>query len=132
MKQYLIFALLLSFSLVSCNKNKSSASVIKPQFISDQDFSTSVLDKEGLVVVDFWATWCGPCRDMDPVIQDLANHHRDVTFVKIDVDKNKQVKEQYSVWGLPTIVFFKDGKEVSRQVGLTTEGTVNNKINRFK
>jgi len=117
--------------LFSCKKNGAS-SVIKPQFISDSQFQTEVLDTDQLVVVDFWASWCGPCKSMDPVLQNLATNNPDVKFVKIDTDKHHKIKDDFSIYGLPTLLYIKNGKEISRTVGLTTEGTVRNNINRWR
>ena len=69
---------------------------------------------------------------MDPEINQLANEFRDVKFVKIDTDRNDKIKDQYSIYGLPTLLYMKNGKEISRTVGLTTQGTVRNNINRWK
>lgn len=133
MKQLLIICLSIGL-FISCNKNSTipRTSVKKPAFVSDAQFESQVLNEPGLVVVDFWASWCGPCRAMDPVLIDLVRKYPDVKFVKVDTDKQYITKASYGINALPTIVFIKQGEEVSRLVGLTTEQTVINHINRLK
>ena len=69
---------------------------------------------QGVVVVDFYATWCGPCRALAPVLEQLQN----TKVVKVDVDQNQQLGVQYNIAALPTVVFLKDGQEMDRVVGL--------------
>ncbi|KAJ4828399.1 hypothetical protein Tsubulata_027351 [Turnera subulata] len=77
----------------------------------------SAKDSPQLMVIDFAATWCGPCKFMEPVIQNLASKYTDVQFVKLDVDELPEVAQEYMVQGMPTFVLVKRGKEVDRVMG---------------
>lgn len=79
------------------------------------------LIKEGIVVVDFFATWCGPCKMLGPIIEKLGNSMNDVKFIKVDVDKHEELARRYGVMSIPTIIFFKDGKEVTKRIGFIPE-----------
>lgn len=68
-------------------------------------------------VIDFWATWCGPCKLMNPIIDEVEKENPDLTITRIDIDSNKDMVEQYNVQSVPTYVILKDGKEVDRIVG---------------
>lgn len=134
MKKLFLFGSIL-FALLSCgSSNRLSppkplkTSVVKPQFISDESFTVEVIENEGIVVVDFWADWCGPCKEMDPVLVELANQFPEIKFVKIDIDENELQKAYYDVRGLPAILFFKNGVMERSQIGLTTKQTVINHI----
>ena len=74
--------------------------------------------KKGLTVVDFWATWCAPCRVQGPIIEDLSKEMKNVKFGKLDVDHNREVAQRYGIRAIPTLIIFKDGKVVDKIVGL--------------
>lgn len=85
--------------------------------ITQDAFKQEVLEKKGLVFVDFHAEWCGPCKMTGPIIDQLAGEMGDVSFVKVDVDQNANLASQYSVFSIPTFIVFKDGKAVNQFVG---------------
>lgn len=85
--------------------------------LSNEAFQQSVIAAKGLVFVDFYAEWCGPCKLTSPIIEQLAQDHPDVTFYKVDVDANGELASQYSVFSIPTFVMFKDGKIVAQFSG---------------
>ena len=68
-------------------------------------------------VIDFWATWCGPCKLMNPIIDEVEKENPDLTITRIDIDSNKDMVEQYNIQSVPTYVILKDGKEVDRIIG---------------
>lgn len=84
---------------------------------NQENFQKDVLDKKGLVFVDFYADWCGPCRMTGPIIEELANELKDIFFVKVNVDENPQLTSEYQVFSIPTFIIFKDGKTVHQFVG---------------
>lgn len=85
---------------------------------SDKDFDTQVLQNKLPVLVDFWATWCGPCKMAEPVLEELSEGYKEkVLIMKLNVDENPVMSQKYGVMSIPTTVLFKEGKEVGRQVG---------------
>ena len=97
--------------------------------ISDQEFNEIVKNGHKLVVVDFFAEWCMPCLMLSPVIEELAEEMKEVKFVKINVDDNKELAGKYQVSSIPCLILFKDGKEVERLIGNQTQEEIENKIN---
>ncbi|MCH9691930.1 MAG: thioredoxin TrxA [Gammaproteobacteria bacterium] len=86
--------------------------------ITDTEFETEVLKAEGPVLVDFWAQWCGPCKMIAPVLEDLSSHYGDkLKIVKVDVDANKESPAKYNVRGIPTLLLFKGGSLEGTKVG---------------
>ncbi|NOZ71546.1 MAG: thioredoxin [Chloroflexi bacterium] len=90
----------------------------KPIHISDAEFEEKILKADKLAIVDLWAEWCGPCHVIAPTIEDLAvEYDGRVVVAKLDVDHNPVTPGRYGIMGIPTVLFFKDGKEVDRVVG---------------
>ena len=85
--------------------------------VTDDSFRAEVLESELPVVVDFWAAWCGPCRVMSPVLEELAAERDDLRVVKVDVDANQRVAAEYGVLSMPTFMVFRDGEPVGSIVG---------------
>ncbi|MFH1183144.1 MAG: thioredoxin [Candidatus Moraniibacteriota bacterium] len=90
--------------------------------IKDADFKKEVEDHEGLVLVDFWASWCGPCQSAAPIVDSVADEMKNkVKVVKLNVDENQSTASKFGVMSIPTFIFFRDGKEVERKVGLQSK-----------
>lgn len=90
----------------------------QPVVISDQDFDQAVLQAPELVLVDFWAPWCGPCRVVGPMVEELAQEYSGrLKVAKLNVDENPQTPVKYSVMSIPTLILFKGGQVVTQIVG---------------
>jgi len=85
--------------------------------INADQFQNEVLNQKGLVFVDFYADWCGPCKMTSPIIEELANEVKEVKFVKVNVDENPDLASQYNIFSIPTFLIFKDGKVIHQFVG---------------
>jgi len=82
----------------------------------------------GVVVVDFWAEWCGPCKRLIPIFEELSGEMEAVKFFKINVDTEQELATEYGVMSIPTLIFMKDGKEVDRSVGALNKDVLKKKI----
>jgi thioredoxin 1 len=101
----------------------------KPTAVSDNDFSKEVLEADKAVLVDFWATWCGPCRMIAPIVEELAKDHEDkLKVVKLDVDANTITAQKYGVMSIPTLILFKGGQPAERLVGYMPKAQLESKI----
>jgi thioredoxin 1 len=88
-----------------------------PTAVTDTTFQAEVLESERPVVVDFWAAWCGPCRVMSPILEEIAQERDDLRVVKVDTDANQRVAAEYGVLSMPTFMVFRDGAPVGQIVG---------------
>jgi len=90
----------------------------KPVTVDESNFDQIVLKAKMPALVDFWATWCGPCRMVAPVVEELADEYDGkIGFAKLDVDQNPKIASRYGIMSIPTLILFKDGKPVSNMVG---------------
>jgi len=96
---------------------------------TDKNFGETALDKGNVAVVDFWAEWCGPCRLIGPIIEDLAKDYDGKALIgKVNVDENPETSMKYSVRSIPTILFIKDGEVVDKHVGTATKAALQGKL----
>lgn len=96
---------------------------------TDSNFQETALADDTLAVVDFWAEWCGPCRMVTPIIEELSKDYDGKAIIgKVNVDNNPEVSMKYGVRSIPTILFIKNGEIVDKQVGATSKANLENKI----
>ncbi len=97
--------------------------------ISDASFSKEVLEAEGPILVDFWAEWCGPCRQIGPALEEIAEaRSSEIGITKINIDENPETPGQYGVRGIPTLMIFNKGELVSTKVGAAPKSTLDSWI----
>ena len=87
------------------------------EHVTDGDFQAEVLENEHPVLVDFWAPWCGPCRVVAPVLEEIAGERENLRIVKVNIDENQQTAMNYQILAIPTMVLFRDGQEAKRIQG---------------
>lgn len=93
--------------------------------VTDTSFDQDVLKSEGLVLVDFWAEWCGPCKTIAPSLEELSNEMAgEITIAKINIDENPNTPTKYGVRGIPTMMLFKDGEVAGTKVGASPKGQI--------
>lgn len=89
--------------------------------VTDATFEEEVLKSEKPVMVDFWATWCGPCQMLGPIVEQVAGETEDIKICKMDVDENPATAMKYQIMSIPTMILYKYGQEVARNIGLVSK-----------
>lgn len=103
-----------------------------PATLQDSNFKKEILDHKGVAFVDFWAPWCGPCRIVGPIIEELAIDYADKVKVgKLNVDDNQKTARDFGVMSIPTMVIFKDGKEVDRIIGAMPKQVIADRLDKW-
>ncbi|MCG8490074.1 MAG: thioredoxin TrxA [Sneathiellales bacterium] len=93
--------------------------------VTDASFEQDVLKSDGLVLVDFWAEWCGPCKSIAPALEEISNEMAgEITVAKINIDENPNTPTKYGVRGIPTMMLFKDGEVAGTKVGASPKGQI--------
>ena len=97
--------------------------------VNDSIFNKEVLEKDGKVLVDFWAPWCGPCRMQAPILDKLAqSDETDIKITKLNTEENPNIAVRYNIQSIPTIIIFENGKEIERLVGIQPENVLKEKL----
>jgi len=103
-----------------------------PEQVTDSTFKQEVLDSNVPVLVDFWAPWCGPCRMVAPVVDEIASQYEgQLKVVKLNTDENPQVASQYGIRSIPTLMIFKGGQKVDMVVGAVPKTTLANTLDKY-
>ena len=92
--------------------------------ITKENFDSEVVKADGTVLVDFWATWCGPCRMLSPIVDAVASEHPEVKVGKINVDEQPELAQQFGIMRIPTLIVFKNGTKVNESIGLVPKEKV--------
>lgn len=104
---------------------------MKPIELTDQTFDAEI-KKNSIVVVDFWASWCAPCRFLSPIVEELANDYDGkITFGKVDVDANQHVSAEYNITSIPTVIMFKNGKVADMSIGAVPKAMLEAKLKKL-
>jgi len=112
-------------------KKAESETISIPITLNDANFS-EVIKKHPLIVIDCWAAWCGPCRIVAPIIDELAKEHvGEIVFGKLNVDENPETATQFNIMGIPTLLIMKDGSEVDRMVGAAPKLLIENRLKKY-
>ena len=92
--------------------------------INEKGFENLVLKSKDKVLVDFYATWCGPCRMLRPILDEIASERSDINIMSIDVDEARSLAEKYGIISIPCVILFQDGKEIKRSIGLKSKSEI--------
>jgi len=100
--------------------------------VNTSNWENEVLKAEGLVMIDFWAAWCGPCRMISPTVEELAKEYKGkIKVLKLNTDENSEIATRYKIMGIPTIMFFKNGVKLDQIVGVVPKQQLKAKIESF-
>ncbi|MFC2138651.1 thioredoxin [Bacteroidota bacterium] len=109
--------------------NENQKNIIMTIEVSDANFDEQVVKSDKLVLVDFWAEWCGPCRMVAPIVKELSEDYEGkIVVAKLDVDSNPETAGKYGIRNIPTVLFFKGGKVVDKQVGAVPKANLATKV----
>lgn len=96
--------------------------------ITKDNFEEKVLNNKKTVLIDFWASWCGPCKMLSPIVSEIANENSDIDVGKINVDEEAELSLEFSIMSIPTLIVFRDGKAVKKSIGLVSKEEISELI----
>ncbi len=97
--------------------------------LNDQNFKQEVEDFKGVIMIDFWAPWCGPCQVSGPIVEEVSENIKEkAKIAKLNVDENNEIASKFGVMSIPTFIFIKDGKEIERKIGMQSKEEMIRKI----
>lgn len=99
--------------------------------LNNENFKSEIENSDKVVIVDFFATWCGPCKMLTPVFEELSNSMTDVDFVKVDIDQSLRIAQEYNITSVPTMMIFKNGKPVDTIMGFVPKQNIENKLRMY-
>lgn len=102
------------------------------EILNSQNFESKIKSTDKIVLLDFFATWCGPCKMLSPILEELKNEYPNIDFYKVDVDESREIAARYSITSMPTLVFVKEGKEIERFIGWKPKNELSRIINNLK
>ena len=98
---------------------------------SDSTFQDDISSQSNLILVDFWAEWCGPCKQISPILEEIANEKENLNILKLNIDENPATPQKYNVRGIPTLMLFKDGKLIDTKIGSLPKSSLEDWINSY-
>ena len=98
---------------------------------SDSTFQDDISSQSKLVLVDFWAEWCGPCKQISPILEEISNEKENLNILKLNIDENPVTPQKYNVRGIPTLMLFKDGKLIDTKIGSLPKSSLEDWINSY-
>ena len=98
---------------------------------SDSTFQDDISSQSNMVLVDFWAEWCGPCKQISPILEEISNEKENLNILKLNIDENPVTPQKYNVRGIPTLMLFKDGKLIDTKIGSLPKSSLEDWINSY-
>ena len=98
---------------------------------TDSTFQDDISSQSNLVLVDFWAEWCGPCKQISPILEEIANEKDNLNILKLNIDENPVTPQKYNVRGIPTLMLFKDSKLIDTKIGSLPKSSLEDWINSY-
>ncbi len=126
----MVLGLLFHSALGKDGARSTTAPTVNVKSVTQAQFESEIAQNDRPIVVDFYATWCGPCKRLSPILDELAGPlTNQINFLKVDVDQSPELAKRYRVEGVPTLLFLRDGKELDREVGLTSKEALSVRLN---